>query len=75
MGASRSTRSALTSLELRTAPLHNLDKPAPGVVEAIELYEAAMRHYALAAAYTDHVSRVSTTSAALAAEFARLEQP
>ena len=50
-------------------PLHALDTPQPGVVEAIELYEAAMRHYAPAAAYTERASRISSTSAALAADF------
>ena len=41
----------------------------PGVVEAIELYEAAALHYSRAAAYTIPVSRVSSTSAGLAASF------
>lgn len=52
-------------------PLQALDDPLPGVVDAIELYEAAMRHYAPAAARAGHVFRVSSTSAALAAEFTR----
>lgn len=39
----------------------------PGVIEAIELYEAAAIHYAKAASYTIPVSRVSSTSAGLAA--------
>ena len=38
-----------------------------GVMEAIELYEAAARHYTKAASYTVPVSRVSSTSASLAA--------
>ena len=42
----------------------------PGVVEAIELYEAAMRHYAVAAAYTVPVHKTTSTSAARAASFA-----
>lgn len=51
--------------------LQALDAPLPGVAEAIELCEAAMRHYAPAAARTGHIFRVSTTSAALAAGFTR----
>ena len=39
----------------------------PGVIEAIELHEAAAVHYAKAASYTIPVSRVSSTSAGLAA--------
>lgn len=42
-------------------------KAPPGVIEAIELYEAAAIHYAKAASYTIPVSRVSSTSAGLAA--------
>lgn len=42
----------------------------PGVVEAMELYEAAMRHYAVAAAYTVPVHKTTSTSAARAASFA-----
>ena len=41
----------------------------PGVIEAIELYEAAARHYVKAASYTQPVSRVSSTSVGLAASF------
>lgn len=41
----------------------------PGVAEAIELYEAAMLHYAAAAAYTVPVRKTSSTSAARAASF------
>lgn len=51
--------------------LRALAVPLPGVAEAIELCEAAMRHYAPAAARTGHACRVSTTSAALAAEITR----
>ena len=50
-------------------PLRALDTPLPGVVEAIELYEAAMRHYAPAASFTSRVTRSSATSTALTAEF------
>ena len=42
----------------------------PGVVEAMELYEAAMRHYTAAAAYTIPVHKTTSTSAATAAKFA-----
>ena len=38
-------------------------------MEAIELYEAAARHYTKAASYTVPVSRTSSTSADLAASF------
>ena len=69
MSASGSTRPARTSPETSSEPLQALDDPLPGVVEAIELYEAAMRHYAPAAAYTERASRISSTSAALAADF------
>ncbi len=41
----------------------------PGVAEAIELYEAAMLHYAAAAAYTIPVRKTSSTSAERAASF------
>lgn len=41
----------------------------PGVIEAIELYEAVMPHYVAAAAQLAPVSRISSTSAALAANF------
>ena len=71
MSASGSTRPARMSPEKGSDPLHTLDAPPPGVAEAIELYEAAMRHYAPAAARTSHVSRVSSTSTALAADFPR----
>lgn len=43
----------------------------PGVIEAIELYEAVIPHYVAAAARLDPVSRISSTSAALAANFPR----
>lgn len=69
MSASRSARPARSDPEMDSDPLQALDTPQPGVVEAIELYEAAMRHYAPAAAYTERVSRISSTSAALAADF------
>ena len=52
-------------------PQTNLDEAAPpGVVEAIELYEAAMLHYTAAAAYTVPVRKTSSTSAARAASLA-----
>lgn len=41
----------------------------PGVIEAIELYEAVIPHYVAAAARLDSISRISSTSAALAASF------
>ena len=69
MSASGSTRPVRMSPETGNDPLQALDTPLPGVAEAIELYEAAMRHYAPAAARTGYVSRVSSTSTALAAEF------
>lgn len=47
-----------------------VDAAPPGVVEAMELYEAAMRHYAVAAAYTVPVHKTTSTSAARAASFA-----
>lgn len=62
MSASGSARPARITTEICSDPL-------PGVAEAIELYEAAMRHYAPAAAHTSHVSRISSTSTALAADF------
>ena len=52
------------------APEHPDEFEAPpGVIEAIELYEAAALHYVRAASYTVPVSRVSSTSAGLAASF------
>lgn len=45
-----------------------------GVAEAIERYEAVMRHYAAAAAaYTVPVRKTTSTSAARAVRFARPE--
>lgn len=41
----------------------------PGVIEAVELYEAVIPHYVAAAARLDPISRISSTSAALAASF------
>ena len=69
MSASKSARPVRKSAEMGSDPLHALDTPLPGVVEAIELYEAAMRHYAPAALFTSRVARSSATSAALTAEF------
>ena len=69
MSASRSVKPVRVSPETGSDPLQALDAPLPGVAEAIELYEAAMRHYVPAAAYTERVSRISSTSAALAADF------
>lgn len=49
--------------------LNQIEAP-PGVIEAMELYKAAMPHYAAAAArLVPRVSRVASTSAALAANF------
>ncbi len=69
MSACRSTRPARIRPDTGSDPLDALDDPLPGIAEAIELYEAAMRHYAPAAARTSHVSRISSTSTALAADF------
>lgn len=69
MNTSGSTRSVRSKPEAGRDPLQTLDAPLPGVAEVIELYEAAMRHYAPAAAHTSHVSRISSTSTALAADF------
>lgn len=50
-------------------PASELESRPPGTAEAIELYEAAARHYTKAAYYTVPVSRISSTSASLAASF------
>ena len=71
MSASGSTRPVPVSPETDADPLQALDAPPPGVVEAIELYEAAMRHYAPAASFTSRVTRISATSTALTAEFSK----
>lgn len=47
------------------ASLEDLDAPA-GVAEAIELYEAAVRHYASAALYHEPVARISGSSSTIA---------
>ena len=54
-----------------STPLENIEEidAPPGVMTAIDLYEAAARHYARAASYTVPVSRTSSTSAGLAASF------
>lgn len=56
--------------EIATASLEDLS-PAPGVAEAVELYEAAMRYYTVAASHVTQPARVSSTSSLQAASFGR----
>ena len=67
---SRTQRTPLSDAD--SEPQTALDPEAQlRATEAIELYEAAMRHYAAAAAaYTVPVRKTTSTSAARAARFA-----
>jgi hypothetical protein len=56
--------------ETATVPLDDFET-APGVVEAIELYEAAMRQYTVASSHATPPARVSSTSSLQAASFGR----
>jgi len=56
--------------EVATTPIDDLS-PAPGVAEAVELYEAAMRFYTVAASHVTQPARVSSTSSHQAASFGR----
>lgn len=56
--------------EIATASLDDLHA-SPGVVEAVELYEAAMRYYSVAVSQTVQPARISSTSSLQAASFDR----